>query len=146
MICTPITAAHHSVIGKIYRKYETGQALVSVVKSSSLNQILRKVMYSASVDDWVYVIGSRGGAAIHLVKVVFSRQSHLNQSLSGKYLPINGVYNGGLHFTNEYAEAFEPAPFHRTIPTRMPSALLAIQPAEPWIQSRLERMHRFQTI
>jgi hypothetical protein len=129
----PIAAAHHSVTGKIYRKYETGQALVSVVKSSSLNQILRKVMYSASVDDRACAIESSWGAAIHLAKAVFSRRSHLNQPQPGKRPPINSVYNGGLHFTNECGEGFEPAPFHRMIPAWIPSALLAIQPAEPWI-------------
>jgi hypothetical protein len=64
-------------------------------------------MYCASVDDWLCA-RKRGDRC---------------------------VYNGGRYFTNKSAETFAPAPFHRMISARTPSALLASRSAEPWIQS-----------
>ena len=103
-------------------------------------------MYSASVNNWACASRSSGGALIHVVKAAFSRRSHHNRSRPVKRLPIRSVYNGGLYFTNESAEPFEPAFFHRTVAARMPAALLAFRPAEPWIQSCGARTHRFQKI
>jgi hypothetical protein len=67
-------------------------------------------MYSASVNNWGCATGSSVGAATHVVKAALSRRSYLNRSPPVKRLPIRSVYNGGLYFTNESAETFEPAP------------------------------------